>query len=241
MNANWGLATIAGAPQRRRFRLRASSRRAWPAASELAIGFSLQTCLPASSARRLRCSCSCMSVRSTSRSNGAPARSRSTSRVSVGDAELLGLGRRPLGDDVAGADQLDVRAPGEVRQVGVRDAPAPDHAHLHPPQCGSSGGRASAQGADARATPAAAPRVRRTSDGRGWSSSRRSLLPKAPDPPGRGRRLHDQAAEMPGVGRPGRDVRGAGGVRPDPTTDGGLDDASQNSGPVGTLATGRSG
>ena len=47
MKANCGLLTTVGAPQRRTCRCRASRSNSWPAASELAIGFSLQMCLPA--------------------------------------------------------------------------------------------------------------------------------------------------------------------------------------------------
>src|SRR5262249_62284500 len=50
----------------------------------------------------------------------------------VGDLELLGLGLRPFGDDVAGADEFNVRAFRQVRQVRVRDAAATDHAHPNP-------------------------------------------------------------------------------------------------------------
>ena len=68
-----GLFTTVGAPQIRRRRLWASFKSCCPAANELAMGFSLQMCLPASSACRLSRSCSCISVRLTRRSKAAPA------------------------------------------------------------------------------------------------------------------------------------------------------------------------
>ena len=116
MKANCGLVTTTGAPHTRTPFFRAASSSSMPAACELAIGFSLQTCLPAAMASRLRCSCSCMSVRFTSKSKSAPASICRNVRVVVGDVVILGLVDGPFGNDVAGAHQFDVRAFGEVRQ-----------------------------------------------------------------------------------------------------------------------------
>ena len=77
MNANCGLTTIAGCAPDFTPCLFARASKSCPAWSEFAIGFSLQTCLPACIAWRLSRSCSCMSVRLTIRSNGAPASSLS--------------------------------------------------------------------------------------------------------------------------------------------------------------------
>ena len=94
----------------------------------MAIGFSLQICLPAAIASRLRCSCSCMSVRLTSRSNGAPGEHLVDVRIVVGDLEFLRPLLGPLGNDVARADQLDVRALRQMRQIDARNAAAADDA-----------------------------------------------------------------------------------------------------------------
>src|SRR6266516_1822444 len=71
MNANCGLTTIAGAPHTFTPCFFAAASNRCPAEREFAIGFSLQTCLPAATAWRLSRSCSFMSVRFTNKSNGA--------------------------------------------------------------------------------------------------------------------------------------------------------------------------
>ena len=110
MNANCGLVDHdRRAPEPHALPRCARRSSSCPAASELAIGFSLQTCLPASIACRLSRSCSCMSVRLTSRSNAAPGQHLVDVRVLVGDLELLRLALARAREDVAGADELDVR------------------------------------------------------------------------------------------------------------------------------------
>ena len=49
-------------------------------------------------------------------------------RIVVGHAELRGPALRPLVDDVARADELDVRRLRQMRKVLTRDAAAADHA-----------------------------------------------------------------------------------------------------------------
>jgi hypothetical protein len=62
-------------------------------------------------------------------------------RVAVGDLELVRPPLGPLGNDVAGADQLDVRALGEVRQVDAGDAATADDADADAPGRLGGGGQ----------------------------------------------------------------------------------------------------
>ena len=96
-------------------------------------------------------------MRFTSKVEIGPGEHLRNVRVMVGDVVVLGLVDGPFGNDVAGADELGVRALGEVRQIAMRNAAAADDADADFFAAGSCGGSAASAGGGRRAAALAMP------------------------------------------------------------------------------------